>query len=201
MASVDRCIPITVPWRACLTSLPHSRNSRAEKKYKMVKPRPLPIEPGSGQESVWDYPRPPRLEKVNEPLGVTFAGKTVADTLNGYRVLETSHPPVYYIPPSDVRHDLLVAAPGSSLCEFKGVARYWSIDIQGIRAEQAAWSYPDPNPAFKAIKDHLAFYASRVESCWVGDERAQAQAGDFYGGWITSRIVGPFKGPPGTRWW
>lgn len=167
----------------------------------MVLTRPKRSAPGPGQESVWDYPRPPRLEPVKERLRVTFAGETIAETRDGYRVLETSHPPVYYFPPSDVRLDLLVASHGRSFCEFKGVACYLSLDVRGVRAERAAWSYPDPTDSFRAIADFPAFYASRVDACWVGDERVQAQAGDFYGGWITSRIVGPFKGPPGTRGW
>ena len=163
--------------------------------------KPEPIEPSPGQESVWDYPRPPRLEIVSDKLRVTFASETIAETDHGYRVLETSHPPVYYFPPSDVRHDFLVAAPGRSLCEFKGMARYWTLDVGGRRAEKAAWSYPDPTERFWALKDFFAFYASRVDGCWVRNERVEAQTGDFYGGWITSRIVGPFKGPRGTLGW
>jgi uncharacterized protein (DUF427 family) len=163
--------------------------------------KPTRIEPAAGQESVWDYPRPPRLEKVSERLRVLFNGTTVADTLSGYRVLETSHPPVYYIPPADIAEPLLHSAPGQSWCEFKGHARYWSLDVDGRRAGNAAWSYPAPSPAFTDIAGYLAFYASRVDACWVGDERVQPQEGDFYGGWITSRIVGPFKGAVGTRGW
>ena len=163
--------------------------------------RPERIPPGPGQESVWDYPRPPRLERVSDTLRVSFAGETIAETTQGYRVLETSHPPVYYFPPSDVRQEFLVPAAGRSFCEFKGVARYWTVDVKGARSEKAAWSYPDPTDTYGAIKDYFAFYASRVENCWVGDEQVQAQAGDFYGGWITARIVGPFKGAPGTRAW
>ena len=101
----------------------------------------------------------------------------------------------------DVRRDFLVASPGHSFCEFKGVAQYWSIHVRGERSPRAAWSYPDPTERFRAITDYLAFYASCVDGCWVGDERVQAQAGDFYGGWITSNIVGPFKGAPGTIGW
>jgi uncharacterized protein (DUF427 family) len=157
--------------------------------------------PGSGQESVWDYPRPPRLEPCAERLRVVFGGETIADSVSGFRVLETSHPPVYYIPPADIRMDLLRAAPGRSWCEFKGEASYWSIEAGGRRSEKAAWSYPSPSPAFAAIAGHLAFYASRVDACFVGDERVQPQAGDFYGGWITSKVVGPFKGGAGTLGW
>ena len=167
----------------------------------MLGSRPIRLVPGPGQESVWDYPRPPRLEPVAAQLRVVFADETIARSDHGFRVLETSHPPVYYFPPSDVQVSLLTRAPGSSFCEFKGVACYWTLEREGRRAETAAWSYPDPTEAFRPIKDYIAFYASRVDSCWVGEERVQAQEGDFYGGWITSRIVGPFKGPPGTRGW
>jgi len=159
------------------------------------------IKPGPGQESVWDYPRPPLLEKVSDTLRVVFAGETVARTGQGFRVLETSHPPVYYIPPGDIRPDCLVKAAGQSFCEYKGVATYWSLDVGGTRSENAAWSYPDPTAAFAPIRDYLAFYATRVDECWVGGERVRPQEGDFYGGWITSRVVGPFKGAAGTRGW
>lgn len=157
--------------------------------------------PGPGQESVWDYPRPPRIEKIVDRIRVMFAGETIADSDQAFRVLETSHPPVYYLPPVDVRTGFLVAAAGRSFCEFKGVARYWSIDVKGKRSEKAAWSYPDPTPEFGDIRDCFAFYASRVDECWLGGERVQPQPGDFYGGWITSRIVGPFKGGQGTTGW
>jgi len=163
--------------------------------------RPKRIDPGPVQESVWDYPRPPRLEPVAETLRVVFAGETVAETSAGYRVLETSHPPVYYIPPADIRREFLVAAPGRSFCEFKGAAKYWSLEVSGRHATGAAWSYPDPTPGFAPLKDHLAFYASKVDECWVGDEKVEPQEGDFYGGWITPRIVGPFKGAAGTMGW
>jgi uncharacterized protein (DUF427 family) len=153
------------------------------------------------RESVWDYPRPPRLEKSIERLRVIFNGETIADTVAAFRVLETSHPPVYYFPPDDLLQQYLLTAPGSSWCEFKGHARYWSLDVKGRRADNAAWSYPFPSPAFASIAGYLAFYSSRVDACWVGDEIVQPQAGDFYGGWITSRIVGPFKGGAGTRGW
>ncbi|MGJ5093436.1 DUF427 domain-containing protein [Bradyrhizobium oligotrophicum] len=159
------------------------------------------IVPGPGQESVWDYPRPPRLERCTARLRVAFAGVTIADTQDGYRVLETSHPPVYYIPSQDVAMQLLRRAPGGSFCEFKGVAGYWTLEVGGRVSEQAAWSYEQPTAPFAPIAGHLAFYASRVEACFVGDERVAAQEGDFYGGWITSRVVGPFKGGPGTRHW
>ena len=164
--------------------------------FKLSRIAPLP-----GQESVWDYPRPPRLEPVAKRLRIIFNNETIADTTSAYRVLETSHPPVYYIPPADIAQQFLQKVAGASWCEFKGHASYWSLDVNGRRAKEAAWSYPRPTQAFAAIADHLAFYASRVDDCFVGDERVQAQSGDFYGGWITTDIVGPFKGEPGTRGW
>jgi uncharacterized protein (DUF427 family) len=169
--------------------------------FALAMSKPKRMEPLPGQESVWDYPRPPRLEKAGARLRVIFNGKTIADTTSGYRVLETSHPPVYYIAPADIDRTCLRAASGSSWCEFKGVAKYWSLDVEGRQAVTAAWSYPTPSPAFSDIAGYLAFYSSRVDECWVDDERVQPQQGDFYGGWITSRIAGPFKGGAGTRGW
>lgn len=163
--------------------------------------RPERIRPGRGQESVWDYPRPPRLEKVTLRLRVSFAGENVADTRAGYRVLETSHPPAYYFPADDVQQAFLKPARDHTFCEYKGTARYWTLVVGERRSENAAWSYPQPTAAFMAIKDYLSFYASRVDGCWVGDERVEPQPGDFYGGWITASIVGPFKGGPGTKSW
>ncbi|WP_404380254.1 DUF427 domain-containing protein [Caenispirillum salinarum] len=154
------------------------------------------------RESVWDYPRPPRLEPASSRLRVVFAGETIADTRRGFRLLETSHPPVYYIPPDDVRLDLLTAAPGPrSFCEFKGRATYWTIRVGSATAERAAWSYPEPAAPYYPIADCLAFYPDMVDACFVGDEQAMPQEGSFYGGWITSEIEGPFKGGPGTWGW
>jgi uncharacterized protein (DUF427 family) len=150
---------------------------------------------------VWDYPRPPRVEAEPSPIRVVFAGVTIAETTAAHRVLETSHPPVYYLPPADVRPDVLEPSRRRSFCEFKGAAHYWSLRLGDALAPDAAWSYPDPAPGFEAIRDHLAFYPSRVEACFVGEERVRAQPGDFYGGWITTRVVGPFKGAHGTRGW
>ncbi len=160
------------------------------------------IPPKPGQESVWDYPRPPKLEPVSAHLTVRFNGVVIASTNRGYRVLETSHPPVYYVPQEDTRMEYLEQDPKfQSHCEFKGKARYWNLKVGGRASQSAAWSYPSPTPAFAPIKDYLAFYPSRVDQCFVGDEEVQAQEGDFYGGWITSKIVGPFKGGPGTWGW
>lgn len=158
------------------------------------------VEP-MGVESVWDYPRPPRLEKVSDRIRVFFNNEAIADSARAYRILETSHPPVYYIPPADIRAELLTPGRGNSFCEFKGSASYWSIRVGDRFSENAAWSYAAPTPAFAEIQDYLAFYPGKVDACFVGDEQAQAQPGGFYGGWVTSRIVGPFKGGPGTQGW
>lgn len=159
------------------------------------------IPPGPGRESVWDYPRPPRLEPCKKRLRVVLGGVILADTTSGKRVLETSHPPVYYFPAEDVRTQHLVAANGSSCCEWKGTARYFDVTIPGKLVRRAAWAYPDPTPDFAAIKDHLAFYGHLMDACFVGDEQVTPQPGGFYGGWITSDIVGRFKGAPGTAGW
>ena len=156
---------------------------------------------GPGRESVWDYPRPPRLERVTRRVRVVFNGVVVADTAAAKRVLETSHPPTYYIPPEDVRFEHLEPAPGGSFCEWKGMARYFSVAVNGRRAERAAWAYPEPTPAFRDLAGHVAFYAGPMDACWVGEERVRPQPGGFYGGWITSDVVGPFKGEPGSLGW
>jgi uncharacterized protein (DUF427 family) len=163
--------------------------------------RPIRVEPGPDQESVWDYPRPPRLERVAERVRVVFAGAVLADTLAAWRVLETSHPPTYYLPPGDVAPGALVPAGGGSRCEWKGPARYFDVAFLGRSADRTAWSYPRPFAPFAAIAGHVAFYAEPMDACFVGAERASPQPGGFYGGWVTSRICGPFKGAPGTMGW
>jgi uncharacterized protein (DUF427 family) len=153
-------------------------------------------------ESVWEYPRPPRLEPVAERIRIQTRGIWIADTVRAYRILETSHPPTYYLPPEDVRMDLLTPAAGAgSVCEFKGRARYYDLEAAGRRISHAAWAYPQPAAAYAAIAGYLAFYASKEDACYVGEVRAQAQEGDFYGGWITPNLRGPFKGAPGTWGW
>lgn len=157
---------------------------------------------GPGQESVWDYPRPPRVEPVPQRIRVLFGGVLIADTVRALRVLETSHPPSYYLPPTDINMRYLQRVPGMhTTCEFKGQAEYWTLRVGERESPSAAWSYPHPARGFEAIRDHLAFYASRIDEAYVGEERVQAQAGDFYGGWITASIRGPFKGGPGTWGW
>jgi uncharacterized protein (DUF427 family) len=168
--------------------------------------QPQRAEPGPGQESVWDYPRPPACLPAAERVRVSHAGRTVADTTAAMRVLETSHPPTYYVPRADVDTSLLVASQRRSVCEWKGVATYWSIVVDDPRRGQlvvddAAWSYEHPTPGFTAITGHLAFYAQLLDECWVDDERVAPSPGMFYGGWITSRVVGPFKGAAGTLHW
>ncbi|MEV4614936.1 DUF427 domain-containing protein [Kitasatospora sp. NPDC049258] len=153
-------------------------------------------------ESVWDYPRPPRIDEAYGRLAeVTFAGRSVASTRRALRVLETSHPPVWYFPPEDVATEFLDRAAGRSLCEWKGSAAYWDLRVGGRSCEQAAWSYPAPAPAFRRIRGYFAFYPARVERCAVDGETVHPQEGDFYGGWITSEIRGPFKGGPGSGGW
>src|SRR4051812_4725678 len=159
---------------------------------------PRRIEPGPGQESVWDYPRPPRLEETTRLIRIEFGGEVVAETRRAWRVLETSHPPVYYIPPDDIRRECLEPSSRSSFCEWKGRAAYWSLVVGPRRSADAAWSYPAPTPRFVPIRDHLAFYPSRIDAAYVDGQCVQAQSGDFYGGWITPDVMGPFKGEPGT---
>ena len=152
------------------------------------------------RESVWDYPRPPRLERVPQTVRIDFAGGTVATTEAAWRVLETSHPPVYYLPRTAFTCELL-PRPGRSFCEWKGMASYWSLRAAGRTAQDCAWSYPDPTAGFAAIADHLAVYPAAMDACFVGDEPVTPQPGGFYGGWITRNLVGPFKGGPGTAGW
>jgi uncharacterized protein (DUF427 family) len=156
------------------------------------------------QESVWDYPRPPRLEPTSRHLRVVHANVVVAETRRAQRILETSHPPVYYFPQEDVAMQWLQhSIRRSSFCEFKGVASYWTLVLadSSIRVPDVAWSYATPSPRYAALQNHLAFYANAVDECWVDGERVVPQPGDFYGGWITSHVKGPFKGAPGTMGW
>ncbi|KJL18551.1 hypothetical protein RN51_03388 [Microbacterium oxydans] len=163
--------------------------------------RPRPVTPAAGQESVWDYPRPPRVEAVTERITIRLGGELIADTEDAVRVLETSHPPVYYVPVADFVPGALVEAAGSSFCEFKGMARYFDVRARDTVRREAAWNYPQPNPGFEALTDRVAVYAGQMDECTVGDEVAVPQPGGFYGGWVTSRVVGPFKGVPGSLGW
>ncbi|WP_229660664.1 DUF427 domain-containing protein [Marmoricola endophyticus] len=159
------------------------------------------VRPGPGQESVWDYPRPPAVDLSDETVEVVLGGETVARTTASVRVLETSHPPTYYVPVHDFVAGALVPVAGSSYCEWKGAAAYFDLVGGGVRAERAAWTYPDPTSGFEALREHVAVMPSTVDRCLVDGEEVVPQAGGFYGGWITSRVVGPFKGEPGTWGW
>jgi uncharacterized protein (DUF427 family) len=157
--------------------------------------------PLAGQESVWDYPRPPRLERTTKRIVIEFGGQQIADSTGAYRVLETSHPPVYYIPPEDIKIEFLQPVAGSSFCEWKGGARYCSVVVGDLSAEKAAWYYANPTQRFESIKNYVAFYAQKMDRCFVDGEVVIPQPGEFYGGWITKDIVGPFKGEPGSEGW
>jgi uncharacterized protein (DUF427 family) len=164
-----------------------------------TRPDPEPV--GPGQESAWDYPRPPRLERVAARLTVVLGAVTIADTTRGFRVLETSHPPNYYFPPDDVLPGALERSPGGSFCEWKGRAHYFTARVGAREEVDAAWAYGSPSPAFATITDHVAFYAGRMDACTVDGEVVIPQPGGFYGGWITAAVAGPFKGGPGSRGW
>ena len=152
-------------------------------------------------ESVWDYPRPPALQPCNRRVRIELGGVTVADSSAALRVLETSHPPTIYVPPADIAADCLSPASGRSLCEWKGVAGFFDV-VGGDRREQsAAWTYREPAVRFAQLRDHVAFYPGRMDACWLDEERVLSQPGDFYGGWITTELRGPFKGGPGSMGW
>ncbi len=150
---------------------------------------------------MWDYPRPPRLEPTPRRIRIVVAGETIVDTTDAWRVLETSHPPGYYIPPEAIRPGVLVPATGGSLCEWKGHAEYFSLVVGDHHLESVGWAYANPTPAFDAIAGYVAFYAAPMDACYIDDEQVIPQPGGFYGGWITSDVVGPFKGAPGTWGW
>ena len=153
------------------------------------------------KESVWDYPRPPRVEQSSRQIHVVFNNTTIAETHRAVLVLETSHPPVYYIPFGDVQQQFLARSDHQSYCEFKGLATYYTLKVGVKVAENAAWSYHNPPIEYESIKDYIAFYPRRVDACYIDGESVEAQEGDFYGGWITSDIEGPFKGGLGTAGW
>ena len=165
----------------------------------MRRPTPDPIAPG--QESVWDYPRPPALDPSDEHVVVRFAGETIAESRRAVRVLETSHAPVYYLPPEDVEQRFLEPSERRTVCEFKGAAAYADVVVGERRARSACWWYPQPSPAFAPITGWIAFYPSKVDRVTVDGEAVRSVPGDFYGSWVTARVVGPFKGGPGTEGW
>ncbi|MCH4893851.1 DUF427 domain-containing protein [Sphingomonas sp. SFZ2018-12] len=163
--------------------------------------RPTPDPVGPGQESVWDYPRPPIVAPARGHVVIQHRGVTVADTRAALRTLETSHPPTYYLPPDSVAPGLLRTAAGSSFCEWKGWARYFDLVLPDETVAGVAWSYPDPTRGFAALRDHLAFYAAPLDAVTIDGEQVTPQPGGFYGGWITRNLAGPFKGVPGSRFW
>lgn len=159
------------------------------------------VRPGPGQESVWDYPRPPVVEPTPRRIEVVFAGAVIADTTKALRALETSHPPVYYIPLEDIMAGVLAANGRATYCEFKGEARYHDVCLEGRCASDAAWVYDTPSAGYEVLTGHVAFYPQAMDECRVDGEVVRPQPGSYYGGWITADVVGPFKGEPGTNGW
>jgi uncharacterized protein (DUF427 family) len=153
------------------------------------------------QESVWDYPRPPKLDRVGNHIRIVFNGEVITDSHDAVRVLETSHPPVYYLPQKDIAMDRFKRTAKRSYCEFKGEAQYWTLRLGDKSAANVAWSYRHPSKGFEGLKDHLACYAGPMDACYLDGEKVEPQPGGFYGGWITANIAGPFKGGPGTSGW
>lgn len=170
------------------------------KMFSNSRPTPEPIK--EGEESVWDYPSPPRIEKIANEIQVVFNGEAVIDSKGGYRILETSHPPTYYIDPSGIKAEhLKESGGGGSYCEWKGTATYYDIVVGDKVAQRAAWVYKNPSGMYRNIKDHIAVYAGKMEYCTVDGEKVIPQPGQFYGGWITKNIKGPFKGVDGSWGW
>ena len=163
--------------------------------------RPKPDVPGPGQESVWDYPRPPRLEATTETVEIRLGGEVIARTNAALRLLETSHPPAYYLPIAAFAPGVLRPVAGSTFCEWKGRASYFDLVTSGATASRGAWTYPEPTGGFDTIRDYVSVMPGAVEACLVDGEVVRAQEGGFYGGWITDRVTGPFKGGPGSHGW
>lgn len=183
------------------------RKARDSWSYRGQRRPPFAVEPQEGQESVWDYPRPPALVPDTRRVRVQVGDTVIADSAAAMRLCETASPPTFYIPATDVSMQHLQAAAGSSFCEWKGKAKYWRLSDalaaslpQAQRARSVAWCYPEPRAEYGALAGYLAFYPALCD-CVVGEHRVTAQAGSFYGGWITPEIVGPFKGEPGTQGW
>ncbi len=184
-----------------MTSLPAwLRAARDQWQWRGGDRPPFAAVPGPGQESVWDYPRPPRLAPDGREVVVRWGAREVARTRGAVRVLETAHPPTFYLPWADVDRTLLQPHPGGSVCEWKGPARYWSLVDGARRLDGVAWSYPRPLPEAQALADCVAFYAHDLD-CSVDGAPVRPQPGGFYGGWITPELAGPFKGEPGSQGW
>ena len=181
---------------------PSNNHYLGNRKYRMTFYRGIrKIAPKKGQESVWDYPRPPGLERFHGQIRIVFNKMTIVDTHDIYRVIETSHPPTYYVPLNHFMKDVLQHNSASSFCEYKGRAQYYNIIINGKKAVKAAWQYPDAKGTFEEIREYVAVYSHLMDACFLNGEQVTSQEGSFYGGWITSNIVGPFKGGPGTWGW
>jgi uncharacterized protein (DUF427 family) len=163
--------------------------------------RPGPDIAGPGQESVWAFPRPAIAQPTRSHVVIQHQGVVIADTRASIRTIETSHPPSYYIPRRDIDPAALRRAEGSSFCEWKGAASYWDVVVGAVVLPRVGWSYANPTPAFASLRDHVAFYAAPFDRCSVDGETVIPQPGEFYGGWITSRVAGPFKGIPGSHGW
>lgn len=174
--------------------------ARAQWQWRGQARPPFAMVPGLGQESVWDYPRPPRIASDVREVVVRWGEMEVARSRRALRVLETSHPPSFYLPWGDVARHLFESAPGESHCEWKGPARYWRLVDGARRTQSVAWSYPEPLAGAELLADSVAFYPALL-TCTVDNARVQAQPGGFYGGWITPELVGPFKGEPGSATW
>ena len=159
------------------------------------------VEPGPGQESVWDFPRPPRVEAEIRTVKIIFNQQTIVETDGALRVLETSHPPNIYVPLGAVSPEVLRRNNQRTLCEWKGFAVYWDVMVGSRMAESSAWSYAEPRPGYEELSGFVSFYPALMDGCYLGDEVVTPQPGNFYGGWITSDVVGPFKGAEGTRGW
>jgi len=164
--------------------------------------RPVEIvPPGPGQESVWDYPRPPAIQAVDQRIHVVFNREVIAESTNSLRVVETAGAPVYYIPPEDIKMGYLHPTHHSSFCEWKGTAKYWNVKVKDRETNNAAWGYPRPESGYEPIAGFLAFYAQKMDACYVGNELVTPQPGKFYGGWVTANLVGPIKGESGSESW
>ncbi|MEM9710440.1 MAG: DUF427 domain-containing protein [Pseudomonadota bacterium] len=153
------------------------------------------------RENVQDYPRPPALEEVADHISVHLGGVEIVSSTRALRVLETHHPPTYYVPPEDIAPDVLYPVTGQSYCEWKGHAAYFDVRVGSLNRPRAAWAYPSPTPGFKPLKDFVAFYPGAMQACFVGDVAVRPQPGDFYGGWVTENLDGLIKGSPGTLHW
>lgn len=185
-----------------MAKLPKRLQDEVQRLRNLTRGRPAnPPAAGPGQESVWDYPRPPRLAPDDRPVQVFFVGEIIADSRRAIRVLETASPPTFYLPPADVRTDLLRPSGHRTVCEWKGPGQYWDVVVGDAVAANAVWGYPQPWPGFESIAGYFAFYPGRVDACTVAGEPVRPQPGAFYGGWVTDEIIGPFKGEPGTEGW